>query len=99
MSYKIVYGPDKAYEAKTDPSRARLRLLTASFLLAGCLLARTFWPEGTALLRSVLLPGNPTVTELAFLDMMEDLRTGEPINESLSVFCKTIVSDNDGRAS
>ncbi len=90
MSYKIVYGPDPQ-PAPTGTSNPRLRAMTAAFLLLGCLGVRTLWPEGTDVLRSLLLPGTPTAAEAAFSDMMTSLREGAPVSESVTAFCWVVV--------
>lgn len=90
MGYRIVYGPEQP-SGRGKGSGLRLRTMTAAFFLLGCILTRTLWPAGTQLLREMLLPGTPTAAEQAFLDMMEDLRCGVPVGESVTVFCRTVV--------
>jgi hypothetical protein len=93
MGYKIVYGQEFQHYAPPPSGSARIRILTAGFLLAGCILARCLWPEGASILRNLLLPGSPTATEQAFLTMMEDLRIGQSLGASITAFCKTVLEN------
>ncbi len=93
MGYKIVYGPAEPSHEQGSQHRSRLRIMTALFLLLTCLSVRTLWPEGTTLLRTALLPGAPTPNETAFYHMMTSLRSGEPLGESITVFCRTVVEN------
>lgn len=94
MGYIIEYDIQKDSRKNTDTTWLRLRVLTAAFLLMGCMAARTMWQEGCEQLRSLLLPGEPTVTETAFLQMMDRLHYGEPVGECITTFCKTIVAND-----
>ena len=89
MGYKIVYGED----IKISPSSRgnRIRVLTAPFLMAFCLLTGALWPEGRELLRDVLLPGVPTATESAFHNLVNDLRVGEPLDDAVTAFCRRVI--------
>ena len=91
MGYKIVYGTDSMQVASASESGGRLRLMTAACLLVFCMLVRCFWPEGTGLLREIILPGEPTATEQAFDRMLEDLRLGESLGDAVTVFCKDVI--------
>lgn len=93
MGYRIEYGPQRLVKPKGDRHGFRRRILTAAFLLLGCILVRTFWNDGSELLETVLLPGEPTVTEQAFSLLLNDLRTGVPVGESVTAFCRFIVEN------
>ena len=73
--------------------------MTAAFLLLGCLGVRTLWPEGTGVLREMLLPGELTPTEQAFSILMTDLRYGEPVGEAVTAFCRYVVEHGMDRDS
>lgn len=87
MGYRIVYGEDPFEDALRKKSR--LRLLTAGFMLALVVLVRCGWPQGTDLLRQVLLPRENT----AFRQLTEDLQAGEPIGDAVMAFCRATVED------
>lgn len=93
MGYRIEYGPAPRPGREEDRRGFRIRVMTAAFLLFGCVLVRSFWNEGAALLETVLLPGEPSVTEQAFSTLLSDLRTGMPVGESVTAFCKYIVDN------
>ena len=57
------------------------------------LVAGAYWPQGSELLRSVLLPGDPSAAETAFSRMVEDLRMGESLTDAVTAFCRTVVAD------
>ena len=98
MGYKIVYGdgPKSVYDKNVTGNR--LRILTAACFLAFCLLVRLVWPEGVAVLRDVMLPGEETVTELAFESMLDNLRSGEPVGDALTVFCREVIQNGSDLA-
>lgn len=94
MGYIIEYDTQKDFCKNADTTWLRVRVLTAAFLLMGCIAARATWQEGCEQLRLLLIPGEPTVTEAAFLQMMDRLHYGEPVGECITAFCKTIVAND-----
>lgn len=95
MGYRIVYGTDPF--AHDTREKSHLRVLTAGFALAFVILVRCFWPQGTALLRQVLLPGDDVATA-AFQQMTADIQAGEPVGDAVTAFCRGIVEDALGEA-
>ena len=93
MGYKIIYGPEFERPSPQPSDTSRIRILTALFLLLFCASIRFLWPEGTAVLKSLLLPGTLTATEQALLTMMEELRLGESLGASITTFCKTVLAN------
>ena len=91
MGYKIVYGDGPQVRQEKNNISNRLRILTAACFLAFCILVRLFWPEGLVMLRDVMLPVEETVTELAFENMLSDLRAGEPMGDALTAFCREVI--------
>lgn len=92
MGYVIRYSGE---EPKTSPKASRFsRLpgLTAAFLLAFLLLTKLFWPAGSDKLREFLLPGDPDVTAGAITALVEDLREGQPVSDSVTAFCAEILA-------
>lgn len=89
MSYRIVYGPMPDPPGKETNSWCRV--LTAVFLLLFVLGVRMVWPDGRELLRNLLLPGEPGVTEVALVDLVEDLRSGTAVGESFTAFCQQVI--------
>jgi len=93
MGYRIEYGPDRNQVEKGRGTTDRIRAMIAGWLLLFCLLVSAFWPEGSTLLQDVLLPGEKTASEVAFCSFVENLRLGEPLGESVAVFCRTVILD------
>lgn len=95
MGYRIVYGSEREQADQTTNRWGRIRLLTAVFLLALILGTRLFWPEGTQLLRDVLLPGEAGVTSTAFSQMVTQLQEGEPFGQAVVGFCQYVVGHGE----
>ena len=55
------------------------------------LLVRLFWPEGREVLMTYLQPGQESVTQIAFSQLMGNLHQGTAIADALTVFCKEIL--------
>lgn len=91
MGYRVVYGQMPRVEKRRSGRPLRLQALTAVFLLVFTLTVRQAWPEGQKVLRQFLIPGEPTVTEEAFRDMLEDIQQGESIGDAVTAFCTQIV--------
>ena len=93
MAYRIVYGPEK----KAPENRMRrIRMMTAGFFLLGCILTRLFWPDGLQVMREVLLPGELSVTEQAFSQLVSQLQGGEPVGTAVETFCRYVISHGLG---
>ncbi len=45
------------------------------------------------MLQRVLLPGEPTATEVAFQNLIWNLRTGVSLPDAVTVFCTAVVSN------
>ena len=86
MGYKIVYGRDPMPKNR---GTARVRGLTAAFMLIFVILVRCAWPRGTDLLRRALEPGENTVT--AFSEMVSSINGGEAVGEAVTAFCRRMV--------
>ena len=54
-----------------------------------------FWPEGRAVLRDVLVPGDPDVTLHGLETLARELREGESFSDAVTAFCREVI---DGAA-
>ena len=90
MAYRIEYGPPRPRRREKFP--LRLLLLTCFFFVLFLTVVKIFWPEGQARLTQLLLP---TGTRAAFQDLLNALRSGQPVYDSLTAFCREIVSYAD----
>ena len=93
MSYRIVYGPMPRAEKPQDWTLLRVQMWTAVFILFFALLVRQLWPEGMDVLKSVLIPGEQTVTEQALSEMVAGLQEGEHLEDALTAFCRQIIDE------
>lgn len=90
MAYRIEYGLPRPRRREKFP--LRLLLLTCFFFVLFLAGVKIFWPEGQARLAQLLLP---TGTRAAFRDLLDALRSGQPVYDSLTAFCREIVSYAD----
>lgn len=91
MGYRIEYEPQTRTSGKSGRFVRRIQILTAAFFLLFVLLVRQAWPEGTQMLREILLPGEPSFTQTAFQTMLGDIRQGTSVQEALTVFCQQMI--------
>ena len=92
MGYRIVYGAEPAHQQKQNGS-VRLRILVALSFLAFAGLVRFLYPDGRELLAGYLLPGDLTLTQSAFSGLLDNLRHGLGMVDSLTVFCREILHE------
>ena len=90
MSYQIQYQPelDKQYPINQVKTRKNLPGLGVWLLL--CFLLVCFFARDQ--LYDFLIPGEPDVTAGAFQQMIEQIRYGSPVGESVIGFCEDIIS-------
>lgn len=81
MGYEIVYEKKK---------KRSLGPLAAAWFLVFCLIVGACWPEGREMLRSLLFPGDWTVTAQAAETFALDLKAGEPLGAAVEAFCGRI---------
>lgn len=88
MGYRVEYG--QAAGKKSGKWHAkRVLILTGIFLLLFVWGLRLYWPEGSGLLRQILLPGDAEAVSV----FMEDLKAGQPFSEAAAAFCREIIAD------
>ena len=90
VAYRIIYGPEPVMDKRVKSS-VRIRIWIALSFLALAWLVRMFWPDGRNLMVMYLLPGDPSRTEAAFSMLLDSLRQGFGIVDSLTVFCRHIL--------
>ncbi len=82
MAYRIVYGPEKRITKKKGKKGVLLAALLLALVLTGRFLG---WGE-------YLIPGDATVTTLAFEQMVSSLADGAPAQEAFADFCREIIA-------
>lgn len=92
MGYVIRYDCGESHSGSASSRCSRLTAMTAGFLLAFLLLTKLFWPEGSAMLRQFLIPGDPDVTSQAVSVLVDELRAGKPMGDTVQAFCAEILN-------
>ena len=54
-------------------------------------LVRFLWPAGREVMMQYLLPGQESVAQIAFSELLGNLRQGTAMADALTVFCKEIL--------
>ena len=85
MGYQIQYEPGKnrKYPTKSPKNSNATRAVVITMILVVCL--------GVGLRTGWLIPGDPQVTKAAFSDMVDMLRGGHSVQDSLSAFCTEVL--------
>lgn len=94
MAYRIDYGPPLPSRLK-EHFPLRLVLLTSGFFTAFLLGVKALWPEGNELLAKLLLPVHDSGSFEAVEVFLSDLRSGESFYDSLTAFCRQVISYAD----
>lgn len=94
MAYRIDYGPPLPRHRK-EAFPLRLVLLTCGFFTTLLLGVKLLWPEGNELLARLLLPVHSSGSLDAVEAFLSALRSGEPFYDSLTAFCRHIISYAD----
>lgn len=92
MGYRITYDGTGGVRTKTFYQPKRLPCLIGAFLILFLLLTCAFWPEGKDQIKQILIPGDPDITQQAVSDLIVDLQNGESISDSVTAFCREIIS-------
>ena len=91
MGYTVEYSPQqrKKYPPKKDLKALIRKYAYTALTLAAALALILLHRRG--ILREVLIPGDADVTQAAAEKMMESLRQGDSLHQSLRVFCRDIL--------
>ena len=89
MGYRIQYRPIRKIRA-AETRKARRAALTALCFLLFLILVNLFWPEGTAYIREILLPGDVTITTAAMEELAEELKRGEGVLSAVETFFRKL---------
>ena len=89
MSYQLQYDPPCDHSPARSSRHPWLMMLI--FFGVFLFLVKTHWPEGEAMLRRLLLPGDPETTQTAAQNLVTALRWGEPFYSAAKTFCQEIL--------
>ena len=87
MSYKIQYTPETAYRY---PQNKAKKFKWGDIAVLFCILAALTWFRFYGI-PEFLIPGDPVVTKAAASGFVAQIRSGEPLREAVTVFCKEIL--------
>ena len=90
VSYRIVYGPNLTTQRRTAGT-VRIRILAALSFLVFTWIVRFFWADGREVLITYLQPEGLSLAEAAFYNLLENIRQGARIVDSLTVFCQEVL--------
>lgn len=89
LKYRIVYDDYSQYKKTFRQTKFPRALLT--LLLCSAIILLMISTNGDHSILEMLLPGDPSVSAKAFLNLSEDLSRGEAISSALDAFCETIM--------
>lgn len=93
MGYCIEYNPNRNKKYPMHPTKKTKwmpkLLIAVSVVVIGIFILQR--NEENDFIKSCLYPGDPDVTAGAFSDMIQNIREGENVGESITDFCKEII--------
>ena len=93
MAYRIQYGSDPKFKTHWDRPFRKHRTAIISAIIAAVLLICATVPQVQRGIRELILPGDPSITEAALTAFVDNLKTGEPMDEAFAAFCRDIISN------
>lgn len=91
MGYQIMYSPEDNHKYPAYKPKSKNRWLFPVVITIALLVAAGI-PNVRNSLERWLIPGDAQVTKAAFSAMLDQLRTGEPIDEAVTAFCREIIA-------
>ena len=77
------------YKKSLSPGKRKIIFIITMLILCTALI---WGREGT--IREFIIPGNPGITEAAFINLVTDLREGEKFGDAITTFCREIIDNN-----
>lgn len=92
MGYRIIYTPEQS--KKYPRKRKKLDIIHwyAAIILMIVILLLVGNPVVRTGLKRIMLPGDPIQTETAFVKMIEHIREGATVSDSITAFCLEILN-------
>lgn len=91
MGYRVEYDSVKKVRGVQKRTAGRLAM-TGVFFLVFLVLVACFWPEGTAILRDALLPGDRAVTAAALEELARQVSQGTDLSQAVAEFCRDLLA-------
>ena len=92
MAYRIVYEPEIKSHVPTKRKSYSLVKYVVSLVLLVVIVVFVNLPTVKCALRYILLPGDPDITLSAGKELVETLKNGGTVRESVTVFCMEILN-------
>ena len=92
MGYSIHYGPDRPQFA--PEKRTNRGFVGAVLILMVCAMA-IGWalPQQTERFVQALFPWTQEQVQVAFAELRQDVREGQPLSDAVTAFCREIIDD------
>lgn len=91
MAYQIIYDPDLKSKYPEKRNVKPIGRYIAVFVLIATITVLLCQPPVWHLLKSILLPGDPDVTLSASQKLVDTLKDGNTVRESVMAFCMEIL--------
>lgn len=92
MGYRVDYQPIQKVR-RMEKRAARVPALAALCFLLFLLMVNCMWPQGSAVLRKVIFPGDIPVTVAALDELAETLQNGASLQNALYAFCQSVIRE------
>lgn len=83
--YRMIY--ESGNSGHVQNGRGRCVILTAVLFIMFCMAVCIYWPEGKALLQTLLIPGDPETTLQAAEVFAAEVGSGYALSDAVRNFC------------
>lgn len=91
MSYRIFYENEKIVKSIREKKNSAPNYLRNVTIVIWALVAGLILWRNKAVVLDCLIPGDNTVTVAAFAELIENVKGGTGMSDSVAVFCKEIL--------
>ena len=91
MGYKVIYGKER--DGQTKAIGFRCLVLTIAFFVLFLQTVTHFWPEGEAIMRSLLFSEDSLAAEQAIQTFSQELSSGFSLTDAAKNFWVTVFRD------
>lgn len=92
MGYRVDYQPIQKVR-RMEKRIVRVPALAVLCFLLFLLMVNCMWPQGSAVLRKVIFPGDIAVTVAALDELAETLQNGASLQNALYAFCQSVIRE------
>ena len=91
MGYQIRYYSEGTERENQGKYKVRRKLFAIGFFLLFLGAVYRLWPDGWQLLRYILIPGDPEITEVSAEVFVSELQAGKPFRDAAGAFLRDIL--------